>query len=76
MGGGVFYMVTNNHVMQGGRKSFTNAFSSNMNTKSENGGRHTWKINPDQSIGSWKDLSLRFMLKRFQRPSQGQFPSC
>ena len=65
MGGGVFYMVTNNHVMQGERKSFTNAFSSNLITKSEkfpiHGGRHNWKINPDQSLGSWKDLSLRFM---------------
>ena len=34
--GGMFYMRTNDQIMQEGRKSFINALSSNLNTKSEN----------------------------------------
>ena len=34
------------------------------------------KINPNQSLKLWKHLSLRLMVKRFQRWSQVQFPSC
>ena len=30
--GGIFYMGTDNQIMQRGRKSFTNAFSSSLNT--------------------------------------------
>ena len=44
--GGLFYMGSRYHIMQGGRKSFTNAFSSNLNSVnlkifSIHGGRHT-----------------------------------
>ena len=67
--------------MQGGKKSFTNEFSSNLNSvnlkifpRSWWGTR--WKINPNQSLELWKDLSLRLMVKRFQRLSLVQFPSC
>ena len=46
MGGGLFYMGSNDQIMQGGRKSFTNAFSSNLNSVNlkvfpGHGGRHT-----------------------------------
>ena len=47
-----------------GGVSFPDAFSNNLN------------INPNQSIELWKDLSSRFMVKRFQRSSQVRFPSC
>ena len=30
--GGLFYMGSNDQIMQGGRKSFANAFSSNLNS--------------------------------------------
>ena len=33
------------------------------------------RINPKQSLGLWKDLSLRLMVKKFQRLSRVQFPS-
>ena len=44
---GLFYMGSHYH-MQGGRKSFTDAFSSNLNSVNLkifpiHGGRHTWK---------------------------------
>ena len=55
----LFYMGTNNQITQGGRKSFTNAFSSNLNTKPEKfpqlWGETHLKINPNQSIKLWKD---------------------
>ena len=38
-------------------------------------GRHL-KIDSNQSIELWSDLSLRLMVKRFQRSSQVQFLSC
>ena len=73
---GVWYLI-----MQGGKKSFPNEFSSNLNSvnlkifpRSWCGTR--WKINPNQSLELWKDLSLRLMVKRFQRSSLVQFPSC
>ena len=45
-GGGGGYIGLNDQIMQGGRKSFTNAFTSNLNSVNlENfpghGGRHT-----------------------------------
>ena len=44
--GGIFYMETNDQVMQSRRKSFTSAFSSNLNTANlrlfpGHGRRHT-----------------------------------
>ena len=52
--GGMFYMRTNDQIMQGGRKCYTNAFSSNLNTKLENFPWTWWethlKINHYQSI--------------------------
>ena len=54
--GGMFYMKINDHIMQGGRKSFTNAFFNNLNTKSENFPQTWWKThlksNPYQSVRS------------------------
>ena len=78
--GGLLYIGTNDHIIQEGRKSFTNAFSSNLNTLNlkifcVHGWTHL-KINPNQSIELWSDLSLRLMVKRFQRVSQVLFPSC
>ena len=72
-------MGSNDQIMQGGRKSFTNAFSSNLNSvylKTFPWWETHLKINPNQSLELWKDLSLRLMVKRFQRSSQVQFPSC
>ena len=50
-----------------------------LKCKSENfpghGGRHLKKL-PNQCLEIWKDLSLRLMVKKFQRSSQVQFPSC
>ena len=44
--GGLFYMGSNDQIMQGGRKDFTNTFSSNLNSVNLKifcgyGGRHT-----------------------------------
>ena len=49
MRGGGGYIGLNDQIMQGGRKSFTNAFTSNLNSVNlENfpghGGRHTERI--------------------------------
>ena len=43
---GLFYMGSNDQIMQGGTKSFTNTFSSNLNSVNlkifhGHGGRHT-----------------------------------
>ena len=71
---GMFYMGTKDQIMQG---CFTNAFSSHPNTVNlrifpGHGGRSTWKW---QSTELWKDLSLRLMVKSFQRSSKVQFSS-
>ena len=76
--GVLFCMGTNDQIMQGGRESFTNAFSRNLNTVNlkilpGHGGRHL-RINPNQAIELWKDLSLMLMVKRFQRLNQVHFP--
>ena len=67
-------METNDKIMQGGRKSFANAFSSKLNTVNlrifTNHGETHLKINPYQSRELCKDLSLTSMIKRFQRSSQ------
>ena len=60
--------------MRGGKKSFRNAFSSDLNCVNlknfpDHGGRHL-KINPNQSLELWKDLSFGLMVKRFQKSSQ------
>ena len=57
-----------------------NTKNSNLNTVNlklipDHGGRLS-KIDSNESIELWKDLFLRFMVKRFQRSSQVQFPSC
>ena len=57
--------------MQGWRKSFTNAFSSNLNSVNLKKFPRSWwethlKINPNQLLELWKDLSLKLMIKRFQ----------
>ena len=73
----MFYMGANDQIMQGGRTSFKNVFFSNLNTmnlKIFHSQTHL-KINPYESIELFKDLSLRLMVKRFQRSSQVQFPS-
>ena len=76
---GMFYMGTNDQIMQGGRKSFTNAFSSNLNTVNLRifpamvGGTLENKSLPVYRI--MEDLSLRLVVKRFQRLSEVQFPS-
>ena len=67
--------------MQGWRKSFTNAFSSNLNSVNLKKFPRSWwethlKINPNQLLELWKDLSLKLMIKRFQWSSQVQFTSC
>ena len=72
--GGLFYMGSNDQIMQRGRKSFTNAFSSNLNSVNlkffpSHGGKYL-KIYPTQSLELWKDLSLKLMVMRFQRSSQ------
>ena len=46
--GRLFYVGSNNQIMQEGRKSFTNTFSSNLNSVNlknfpNQGERHTWK---------------------------------
>ena len=59
-------MRSNDQVMRGGRKSFTNAFSSNLNTKSEIFPRTWWetRLNEKQSLPVYRimdqimDLSL------------------
>ena len=73
-------METNDKIMQGGRKSFTNTFSINLNAVNlriftSHGETHL-KINPYQSIELCKDLFLTLMVTRFQRSSQVQFSSC
>ena len=47
---GLFYMGTNDHIMQEGRKSFTDVFSSNLNNVNlrifpDHGGRHNCTSN-------------------------------
>ena len=64
-------------LMQWGRKSFTNTFSSNLSSVNlknfpGHGGRH----NSNQYLELWKDLFMRLMVKRFQRLSQVLFRSC
>ena len=55
-------------------------FQKSEHYKSENFPWPWWethfKINPNQSTELWKDLSFRFMGKRFQMSSQVQFLSC
>ena len=41
--GGKFYIGTNNQIMQGGKKIFTNAFFNNLKIFPSHGGRYTWK---------------------------------
>ena len=70
--------LTSDHPRR--EQKFHKCISSNFaQFKSENfpghGGRHLKKI-PNQCLEIWKDLSLRLMVKRFQRSSQVQFPSC
>ena len=75
---GVLYMGTSDQVMQERRKSFTNAFFSNLNTINLMVGAmvgDTLEKNPYQSMELWKDLTLRLMMKRFQRLSHVQFLS-
>ena len=54
-------------------------FQLSEHCKSENFLRPWWethmKINPNQYIEIWKNLSLRLMVKRCQRSSQVKFPS-
>ena len=58
---------------QGGRIGvLQNEFFSNLNTKSENFSKRWWNIklkkkSPDHSIELLKDLSLRLIVRRFQR---------
>ena len=78
--GGMFYMETNDQIMQRRRKSFTSAFSSNLNTANLRIFPGHWRkihlnINTYLSIELWKDLSVKLMVKRFQRSIQDQFPS-
>ena len=78
--GGLLYMGTNGQIIQGTRKSFKCIFQKSEHCKSEKFPRPWWetylKINPNHSTELWKDLSLKFTVKRFQRSSQVQFLSC
>ena len=77
-GGGVLYMGTNDQVMPEQRKSFANEFFSNLNTVNLMVGAmvgDTLEKNPYQSVELWKDLTLRLMMKSFQRLSHVQFLS-
>ena len=72
--GGLFYMGTNDQIMQVGGKVLQMGCSIIRNafySKSENFLQSWWethlKINPNQSIDLWKGLSLKLMVKRFQR---------
>ena len=66
----------------GRKERFKNLFPSisSEHCKSKNFPQPWWKthlkINSNQCIQLWKDLSLRLMAKRFQRLSQVHFPSC
>ena len=53
-------------------EEFHKCFSSNLNTVNlkvfpNHGWIYTWRWNPDQSIELWRDLSLRLIVKSFQR---------
>ena len=79
IGAGGFHMGTNDQIIQGGEQVSQN-FPKTEHCKSENFPQPWWethlKIYPNQSIELWNNLSFRFMVKRFQRSSQVQVPSC
>ena len=55
-----------------GQRSFTNSFSSNLNTVNlkifaNHEVIYTWRQNPDYSTELWKYLYLKLIFKRFQR---------
>ena len=75
MGGQIYGVTvlhggTNDQIIPRGRGVLQNAFSSNLDTKSENSYNHfsskfIWRKSPDHSMKLSKILSLRILVKKF-----------